>query len=386
MKQVLYLIQKEFRQVFRDKPMLFIIFFVPVVQMVVLGFAITIDVKNVSTVIVDFDRSSLSREIARRFQNSPYFDVKGHTSSLSKVRSGLDDWRFQLAVVVPRHFGRDVERGLRPGVQILVDGVDGNTAGIALGYATGLLGDLATVTVRAASRSVVTTSGATASSTPAAVPGISSVVPETRLWYNLDLESKNYMVPGLIAVLLTIISMFLTSMGLVREKEMGTLEQLLVTPIRTWQLILGKVLPFLMLSFVELVLMLIIAFLVFGLTIEGSVLLLFCLAGLYLLSTLGLGIFISTLAQTQQQALFIAWFFMVFLIFMSGFLFPIENMPFFIQKLTYLDAMRYFMTIVREIFLKGSPPRFLLGEIAILAGIGACILFLSSLRFRKRVA
>jgi ABC-2 type transport system permease protein len=175
-------------------------------------------------------------------------------------------------------------------------------------------------------------------------------------------------------------------MALVREKELGTLEQLMVTPIKTWQLILGKVLPFLLLAFGELALMLLVAFVVFNLQVAGSLFLLFALGALYLLSTLGLGIFISTLAQTQQQAMFISWFFMVFLIFMSGFLFPIENMPGMVQKLTYVVPMRYFVIIVREIFIKGSPAPFLVNEILALLAFGVMIIALSVLKFKKRVS
>lgn len=374
MQAILYLIQKEFRQIFRDRAMLFIIFFAPLVQMTILGFAITVDVKNVRTVIVDYDRTPVSREIGRKFEHNPYFSVVGYSPDQKTMRQQIDDWDAQMAIVIPPDFSRDLMRQAVPKIQVIVDGVDGNTAGVALGYAQGVLANYATEVV------------ASNSQLRAGLQGASLVNPETRMWYNLDLESKEYMVPGLIAVLLTMISMFLSSMGLVREKEIGTLEQLMVTPIRTWQLILGKVLPFLILGFVETALMLGVAFVVFQLEVAGSLLLLFALSALYLLSTLGLGIFVSTLAQTQQQAMFISWFFMIFMIFMSGFFFPIQNMPVFIQRLTYLDPMRYFVTILREIFLKGSPAVFLKTQILAMTGFGIVILGLSSLKFRKRIS
>ncbi len=373
MQQILYLIQKEFRQIFRDKAMVAIIFFAPIVQMIVLGFAITTDVKNVKTVIADYDNSRLSREIGRKFENNPHFSVKGYSNSQSHYRKQLDEWQAQAVVVIPKGFSRDLERKLRPQIQVIVDGLDGNTAGIALGYAQGILSDFNAEMALSEQASV------------AFLQKASVVEGETRMWYNLDLESKNYMVPGLIAVLLTMVSLFLTSMGLVREKEIGTLEQLMVTPIKTWQLILGKVLPFLILGFFELIIMLLVAFVVFQLTVTGSLVLLFGLAALYLLSTLGLGIFISTVTQTQQQAMFVAWFFLIFLIFMSGFLFPIANMPDAIQKITYLDPMRYFIIILREIFLKGSSVQFLMNEILSLIVFAVVILGLSSLKFQKRM-
>jgi len=374
MQQILYLIQKEFRQVFRDRAMVAIIFFAPIVQMIILGFAITVDVKNVKTVMVDYDNSAVSREVVRSFEYNPYFSVKAHLSSPSEVRTYLDAWRAQIAIVIPLDFAKALQRGEQPAIQIIADGLDGNTAGIAMGYAQGLLLKFGA--------GLVATGGVHATLGPR--PG--NINPLIRMWYNLDLESKNYMVPGLIGLLLTLVSMFLSSMALVREKEIGTLEQLMVTPIKTWQLILGKVLPFFILGFVALIVMLLVAFLVFDLTAHGSLVLLFMVVGLYLLSTLGLGIFISTLAHTQQQAMFISWFFMIFLIFLSGFFFPIENMPPLIQKLSYLDPMRYFVIIIREIFLKGSSYKFMLNEISSLVVFGVTILGLSSLKFRKRVS
>ncbi|NIR51780.1 ABC transporter permease [candidate division KSB1 bacterium] len=374
MQPILYLIQKEFRQIFRDKPMLFIIFFAPLVQMTILGFAITIDITNVSTVIVDHDKSPISREIARAFEHNSYFVVKGYVDGESEIRKRIDAWEAQIAIVIPNDFARDLNLGLRPEIQVILDAVDGNTAGIAFGYVRGVLANF-TVDIIQSNPHLA-----------AQMREASVTDPQTRMWYNLDLESKNYMVPGLIAVLLTLVSMFLSSMGLVREKEIGTLEQLMVTPIKTWQLILGKVLPFLILGFVALAIMLVVAFVVFQLSLAGSIVLLFALSTLYLLSTLGLGIFISTLAQTQQQAMFISWFFMIFLIFMSGFLFPIENMPAVVQKITYADPMRYFVIILREIFLKGSSAKFLVNEILSLTGMGLIILGLSTLKFQKRVS
>ena len=236
MQQILYLIQKEFRQVFRDKPMLAIIFFAPLVQMVVLGFAITVDVKHIQTIIVDYDSTPASHEIVRKFENNTYFEVIPHQAGQGAVRESIDAWRAQMAIIIPHQFARDLAQLRYPQIQVITDGLDGNTAGIALGYAQGLLMEYA-LSLNAQAMPVQQ------------LKLVSLVQPLIRMWYNLDLESRNYMVPGLIAVLLTLISMFLSSMGLVREKELGTLEQLMVTPIKTWQLILGKVLPFLLLAF-----------------------------------------------------------------------------------------------------------------------------------------
>lgn len=367
MQRILYLLQKEFRQIFRDRAMLVIMFFIPVVQMLVIGFAITTDVKNVKLIIYDADNSAASRELSRRFLHNPYFTFAGYAESAGGIREALDKWQAQIGIFIKPHFGRDLVRGLRPEVQIIADGLDGNTAGIALGYAQGIL-------------------AAYAQDLVAAPLTVLPVVEETRMWYNLNLESAQYMIPGLIALLATVVTMFLTSMGLVREKEIGTLEQLMVTPIRSLELIIGKVLPFMVIGFVEINVMMVVAFLVFGMQIAGSYWLLLGVTALYFLTGLGLGIFISTLADTQQQAMFISWFFMIFLILMSGFLTPIANMPPAWQKVTYLNPLRYYANLLREIFLKGTPLKFLWNEIIPLGIFGVIIISASAMKFRKRVS
>ncbi len=366
MQRILYLIQKEFRQIFRDRAMLFIIFLAPLVQMLIIGSAITVDVKNVKIILYDADRSTVSRELCRRFANNPFFELVGYVDDPAGIRHALDNWQAQMGIAIPPHFARDLERGLRPAVQIMADGLDGNSAGIALGYAQGILSSFTpeprlTAVARA------------------------PVLAETRMWYNLNLESKHYMIPGLIGLLVTVVTMFLTSMGLVREKEIGTLEQLMVTPIRPAELIIGKVMPFVIIGFVEINVMLGTAFLYFKLQLAGSYPLLLGVSLIYFMTSLGLGMFISTLAETQQQAMFISWFFMIFLLLMSGFLTPIANMPPAWQQATYLNPMRYYVNLLREIFLKATPLEFLWNEIIPLSIIGALILTASALKFKKRV-
>jgi ABC-2 type transport system permease protein len=358
--------------------MLIIMFFVPMVQTIVLGFAITTDVKNVRLIVYDADNSFASRELCRRFTNNPYFHFVGYAEGPGGIRQALDNWQAQIGVFIEPDFGRNLERGLRPEAQIIADGLDGNTAGIAIGYAQGILAayaqDLASVQPRSSSDFI--------SKERRVIP----LANETRLWYNLNLESQRYMIPGLIGLLATVVTMFLTSMGLVREKEIGTLEQLMVTPIRSMELVIGKVLPFVLIGFVEINIMLAVAFLVFDLTMAGSYVLLMGVSLLYFLTSLGLGIFISTLAETQQQAMFISWFFMIFMILMSGFLTPIANMPPAWQNATYLNPMRYYVNLLREIFLKGTPLEFLWNEIVPLAIFGLAIISASAMKFRKRVS
>jgi ABC-type multidrug transport system permease subunit len=366
MQRILYLLQKEFRQVFRDRAMLAIMFVMPVVQTLVLGPVMTTDVKNVKLLICDADNSFASRELCRRFENNPCFNFAGYTESAADINEALDKWQAQIGVFIKPHFGRDFALGSRPEVQLIADGLDGNTAGIALGYAQGIITSFA--------QGVVVQ--------PANMP----LVSETRLWYNLNLESKHFMIPGLIGLLATIVTMFLTSMGLVREKEIGTLEQLMVTPIRRVELIVGKVLPFVLIGFVEINLMMGVAFLVFKLHLAGSYGLFLGTSLLYFFTSLGLGIFISTLAETQQQAMFLSWFFMIFLMLMSGFLSPIENMPETWQKVTYLNPLRYYINLLREIFLKATPLKFLWNEIIPLGIFGVAILSASAMKFHKRVS
>lgn len=388
MQAILYLLQKEFRQVFRDRAMLFIMFAAPVVQTIVLGFAMTVDVKNIKIVIYDADKSAISREICRRFEANPYFTFLGYAESPAEIRSRLDKWQAQAGLFIEPNFARKLQRREKPAIQIVLDGLDGNSAGIAMGYVQGVISEFAeNIAIPGSAPFVVSPSGSgSESSHRLAIPQAMPLVAETRFWYNLNLNSKNFMVPGLVGVLLTLVTMFLTSMGLVREKEIGTLEQLMVTPITSMQLITGKVLPFLLIGLVELNIMLAVAFIVFDLQLAGSYLLLVCVSLLYFLTTLGLGVFISTLAETQQQAMFISWFFMIFIILMSGFLTPIANMPEFWQNVTYLNPARYFVNLIREIFLKATPLPYLWGEIIPLGVFGLLIISASALKFRKRIS
>lgn len=374
MQPILYMIRKEFKQVFRTREMLAIIFMVPLIQMAVLGFAISTEVKNVTLIVADFDHSRSSREIAEAFRHTDRFRFLGYVNDLSRVSQEVHRWRAQMALVIPAGFERDLQRGLRPQIQIIADGLDGNTAGVALGHATAILSRY----------------GLEQALDPRLVArhrrALRQVQLEDRMWYNLDLKPEQYMIPGIVVVLVMIISTMLSAMGLVREKEIGTLEQLMVTPLTRTQLLLGKILPFLILTFVELAIVLIAAQLIFSVRMVGSYALLAGLAFVFLFTSLGLGIFISTISSTQQQAMFVSWFFMVFMLLMSGFFIPIENMPDILQKITYLNPMRYFMYIVREIFQKGATLPYLLQDVIPMAIFGVVIFVFSVLSFQKRVA
>jgi ABC-2 type transport system permease protein len=372
MRQILYMMSKEFKQIFRTREMVAIIFFLPIIQMAILGFAITNEVKSIKLIISDHDNSFASRVLIRSFQHTERFQVIGYEKSNSKINDAIHNWDAQMAIVIPKDFGKDLFRNVKPEIQIIIDGIDGNTAGIALGYSQGIINRFILNHLKQPENIK-------------AVGGFQSAGMEERMWYNLNLNSAQYMVPGLVVVLLTVISMMLSAMSLVREKEIGTLEQLMVTPLKKYQLLLGKLLPFLILTFVEMIIIINAAQIIFSIKFVGSQPLLVGLASLYLFTTLGLGIFISTITSTQQQAMFLAWFFMVFMLLMSGFLIPIENMPVILQKFTYLNPMRYFIYITRDIFQKGSNVEYLKIDIFPMTIYGILIFWGSVLKFHKRI-
>ena len=375
MRTIRELMIKEFIQIRRDKRMLPVILIAPILQVIILGYAATVDVKNVAMVVCDLDRSSMSRELVTRFTNTGYFTVVGYADHPREIDRYLDESKAIIGVVIPNNFGRQVSGGGTTSLQVFADGTDANTANISLGYVSQIVGGI--------SESIVTErllrSGGMLS-----VPRVRA---ETRIWYNPELRSANYMVPGVVALLLFIITAAFTSIAIVREKEAGTMEQLMVTPIRSHQFILGKLLPFVVIGLIDVVLVLGVATLWFNIPVKGSLILLFILTGAYILNTLGIGLFVSTISRTQQQALMTAQFFIMFpSIFLSGFAFPIENMPKIVQGITYLVPLRYFMTIIRGLFLKGVGLEALWPEALILFGSGVLILGLSVMRFRKRLA
>lgn len=373
MQRLLYLIQKEFRQIAREKTYIGIIFVVPILQLVVIGFAVTTDVKNVPTVLVNEDRSSFSRRIEDVLQNSDNFNYLGRLPDMGSARIWIKEGRAQLALIIPPHFERDLKSNQFPQILAIIDGVDGNSAGVIAGYIALLAQKLQIAWLPQMNIS------------PEQLINIHLVEPETRMLYNPDLESVYNIVPGILALLIMIITAFLTGMSIVREKEIGTLEQLMVTPIRNWELLGGKIIPLTLIVMLLFNVGMVAARLIFGLWMAGSLLELEFLALLFALSGLSLGIFISTIAHTQQQAMFLAWFFMVFSLLLSGFFIPIENMPPAIQAITYLNPVRYFMVIVREIYLKGTPLKFLWQQAGAMTLFGLSMFILASLRFQKRL-
>jgi ABC-2 type transport system permease protein len=375
MRAIRFMLMKEFKQIFRTREMVAIIFGMPIIQLIVLGFTITNEVKNVSLIISDRDNSRISREIVRSFENTDRFTITEYSTNQAKIEKSIQEWDAQIALIIPNGFEKDFERGTDAEIQLLADGLDGNSAGITLAYAQGILADFQMPDI-VKLRGLNQTSGKPKH----------MIQMEERMWFNEDLDNAQYMIPGIIAVLITVVSMMLSSINLVREKEIGTLEQLMVTPLKRHELLMGKILPFLILTFVELGIVLIVGQIVFSVEVKGSYLLLAGLAFLFLFTTLGLGIFISTITNTQQQAMFVSWFVMVFMIMISGFFIPIENMPVFMQKLTYVSPMRYFLHIVRDIIQKDASLIYLLKDAIPMTLYGLLIFVVSTIKFQKRIS
>jgi ABC-2 type transport system permease protein len=374
MQRLRCLVRKEFQEL-RMNPRLFgLVIVAPILQLTLLGYAATTDVKDVPVIVADGDRSAASRELVGRFEASPNFTIVGTVTTVREIETFLERGAASLALSIPVGYG-DAIRSFRPvKVQIVADGTDSNSTNVSLGYSASLIGGYAQdLAARAAQ------AGAGTAPEP---PGIDAQI---RVWFNPQLESRHFMIPGVLALILLIVTANLAAMAIVREKELGTLEQLNVTPLGRWELIVGKLLPYYVIAVVDVLLVVAVAVLWFEVPLRGSFLLLFAMCLLYALCTLALGLFISTISDTQQQAMMTAtFFFLTPMIYLSGFIFPIENMPAVIQPLTYLIPLRYFLVIVRGIFLKGIGLELLWPQAAALAVWGSAMLALAVLRSSKR--
>lgn len=373
-ERIYRMLVKEFIQVLRDPRMKALIFVMPVIQLIMFGYAVTTDVDHIRTAVCDLDKSPQSRALIERFTASGYFAVVDNTDRPEKLGELLDRGKATIGIQINRGFADDLKSGRQAAIQTLVDGTDSNTGTVAMDYAQRITQEFSRA------RAVP------AELTQLALPQNNPVELRSRAWFNPDLKSRYFNVPGVIAVVLLLISLLLTAMAIVREREIGTMEQLMVTPIRPLELILGKTLPFVLICFVDVLVVTFIGVNWFHVPIYGSLWLLMFGAGLYLMSTIGVGLFISTISHTQQQALMSSFFFYLPAVLLSGFMFPISNMPELAQWLTYFNPLRYFLVIIRDIFLKGSGWEILWPQFAALAVLGVVLLTFSSLRFQKRMA
>ncbi len=375
MKTILHIIIKELLQLKRDPKMFVIILISPVIQLTFLGYAVNMDVEKVATVIYNQDNSSESREFLNSLSGNRYFEFVDYVDNYTDLQNQIDNGTASLALVIPNNFENNLQLNRPISIQAIFDGSDGNKASITAGYLQKIVGEYSIKIIK----NRIQKSGKN-------IIPIGQVTPEIRAWYNPELSTRVYMIPGIVGLLLSIITLILTSLAIVKEREIGTLEQIIVTPIKPIQLILGKLIPFAILGFVAVIIVLLAMTFIFGITPRGSILFLFLSTFLYILSTLGLGLFVSTVSKTQQQAMMLAIFVVLMpMIFLSGFSFPIENMPKIIQAITYIIPLRYFMTIIRGIILKGVGFYEVWFELLMLFLIGVTVLTLSSLRFKKRM-
>jgi ABC-2 type transport system permease protein len=374
-ERIKHMLIKEFIQIFRDPKMRSSIFLMPIIQVIMFGYAVTTDVKHIATAVYDLDNSVASREVVARFVKSGYFDVVEYVTDEKRARDLVDRGNVQAILRLNKGFGEDLRGGRTAQLQVIVDGTDSNTAGIVLDYSAKIVGQLV---------QQVLITHFTRLQGSAEEPG--RVELRTRAWFNENLESRNFYVPGVIALIVMLITLMLTSMAVVREKEIGTMEQIMVTPITPVEFILGKTVPFALIGFADVILVTLAGVFWFEVPMRGNVLWLFLATALYLMTTLGVGLVISTVSRTQQQAMMSTFFFYSPAILLSGFIFPIANMPVVVQWLTYVNPLRYFLTIIRGIFLKGVGLSMLWPQMVALAIMGFITLWLASKRFKKTLA
>lgn len=342
MKTIGYIIQKEFKQIFRNKAMLPIIFVLPLIQLIILSNAATFEVKNIKFGYIDHDRTSFSRELIEKFDASTYFNVIMNFPSSKLADADMLEGNVDVVLEVPAYFERNLLKEKKTDLLVRINAIDGAAAGVENVYVNQIIQKF---NQNARVALVMTSDNKHKLQNIDTIPSF---------WYNETLNYKTFMVPGILVLLVTMITLFLSGMNIVREKEIGTLEQINVTPIKKYQFIIGKLFPFLILGLVLLTIGLIIAKLLFHIPIVGSIFLMYGYTIIYILVILGMGLFISNYTDTQQQAMFIAWFFMVIFILMSGLFTPIESMPQWAQVLTEFNPIKYFVEVMRMVMLKGA--------------------------------
>jgi ABC-2 type transport system permease protein len=366
---------KEFLQLFRDPRMRMLIFAAPMIQLLVFGYAATTDVRLVATAVFDLDNTPASRELIDRFLGSGYFRRVEQVDTEARMQDLLDHGSVRAVIRIHKGFSEDLKARRTASIQMIVDGTDSNTAGIVLNYA----GQIA---ARYSQDILVSRWDHLLGAAPR--PG--QIRLQERAWFNENLESRNYYVPGVMANIIMLITLTLTGMAVIREYEIGTMEQILVTPIRPTEFILGKSLPFVLIGYVDVLLVTAVCVFWFKVPIRGSFLFLLAATALYLLPSIGLGLLVSTICKTQQQAMMSTFFLFFPAMMLSGFIFPIANMPTVIQWLTLINPLRYFLIIIRGIFLKGIGPEILWPQMAALAVLGVATLWLAVRRFHKTLA
>jgi len=371
MRKIRFLLEKEFLQVFRNKSMLPIIFILPVIQLMILSFAATYELKEVKFSLVDMDQSITSRELINQIQATGYFALESEFTSEEQAQLSMDRGDVKLIVSIPLDFQNDIKQLKDAKIQLIIDAVDGSSASLIQSYMNAIIRDFSNAKVSS-------NLNYAASEIP-----VKRILISPINWYNPNLDYVTFMVPGILVVLVSMIGLFLSGMNIVREKEIGTIEQLNVTPITKFEFMIGKLVPFWLIGMFDLLLGLVIARFGFEIPFLGSLFTIMVIAGIYLILIQALGLFISTITHTQQQAMFIAWFIIVVFILMGGLFTPIESMPMWAQKITLGNPIAYFIKIMRMVLLKGSGWKEVYSMVLILAGIGAALLAVSVNRYKK---
>ncbi|MBD3179211.1 MAG: ABC transporter permease subunit [Candidatus Latescibacteria bacterium] len=372
MRRTLFMMQKEFLQIFRNRQMLPIIFIMPVLQMCVLSFAATFEIKRIDLAVIDSDLTSTSRRLTGKLEGTPVFRISADLSSMEQGYRMVDRGSADAIVRIPRGFEEELQQGRAAELQLLVEGINQNAASLTYAYFQSVINDF--------NRGVIMERLASAGG-PRRRSGSMEV--STSYWYNPDLDYKTFMVPGIMVLMITIIGMFLSSMNVVREKEMGTIEQINVTPVRKSDFIIGKLAPIWVIGLADFGFGMVLGKILFDIPMVGSIFLVFLFAAVYLPVVLGLGLYISTLSGTQQQAMFISFFFLIIFILMSGLFTPIESMPAWARELDRLNPLTYFIRVIRMILLKGSGLKEVWSELVVLACFAAGSVSLAVARYRK---
>jgi ABC-2 type transport system permease protein len=367
------IIKKEFLQMRRDRGLLPLLVVLPLVQLLLFGYVVSTDIRHLSTVVLDRDKSSESRRLVTDFSNAGYFDINHQAENSAGIRRLLDSGEAIIALVIPEGYAEDIAAERPATVQLILDGTESQTSSIARSYANLIVGR--------ASRGLAEARVGRLEALGVRPPAIE---PRVRVLFNPSMKSVNFMVPGLIAFILTLSTISLTSEAIVRERDQGTLEQLIVTPIRRGELILGKLIPYTIVAFVQITLILVVGVFWFGVPFRGSIAFLYFTCLLYVFASLGQGLLISTISKTRQQAMLTTMFAIFPAMLISGFVFPVENMPKLIQIMSYAVPLKYFLVIVRGIFLKGAGWQTLWPQMAALVVFSAVIFTASVTRFQKK--
>lgn len=372
------MLRKEFRQLFRDPKMRAVMFIPPIMMVLVFGYAVNTDVNEARLAVIDGDGTVLSREFISRFTGSPYFKYYAHVYNPAEAVKFLETGEIDFYIKVNRGFSKDIKSGKKTGVQIIIDGSDSTRASVISAY----INIVTTGFMREHLRDRIQFEILSRSAAGRLMPG--SIEFEQRIFFNQDLKSINFFLPGVIGLLIALITIMLTAMSIVKERETGTIEQINVSPLHPFEYIMGKMIPFAIIAFADIFIITIIALFWFNVPFRGSFLFLLLCGIFFIVSSLSVGLYISTISQTQQQAMLSSFLFFLPAILFSGFVFPIYSMPPSIQLITFLNPLRYFIAIVRGIFLKGTGPAVLWPEILPMIALGTGLLFLSVKRYRKR--